>query len=86
MICSKILKTWNVERANLSELHSSYFQTANQLKSEGVSKLRARNDKIHAELEDLAIENNVKLTSFKKDGMVYYLIPRLNISVALVNK
>lgn len=86
---TKFNKKDKIERLDLTEAPDSYFQTSQQLMADGnkksLSKLRARNDKIHSELMELASNNNSKLKTYKNGNRVWYVVEGTNISISLVN-
>jgi len=83
----KITRSWKRSKLNMDDAPSSYMQTHNQIKKEdkGTSKLRTRNDRLHAELADLADLHNTKVTVFKVGNKIYYTVRGLGISVCLMN-
>lgn len=91
MVPSKYTKRQEIESLDMEGLPPTFFQSASDMLEEGrgISKLRNRNDKIHAELHDLANSyNGCKLTSYKVENGDYIVhhVAGLNISVKLVNK
>lgn len=79
------------ERLDMEGLPPSFFQSGSDILNEdrGISKLRHRNDKIHAELQDLSSQyQGSKLSVYKVENgnFIIYHIRGLDISVKLINQ
>ena len=76
-----------IEKPFTDDLPSSFKVDSSQLleNGKGVYKLRARNDVIHAELNEWAVEAKAKLHTQKHGDRIYYMMPDLGITVNLVN-
>lgn len=82
----KITRGWKIEPISL-DVPATYMDNHNQVKKEdkGLYKLKARNDKLHNELVDLAALYNSKVSTFKVGDRIIYTLKGLNITVSLVN-
>lgn len=90
---TKYNKRQKIERLDLEGLHPSFFSSASDIVSEdrGMSKLRHRNDKIHAELQDMISQEKYrgcKLVTYKENNGkdIVYHIRGCEIAVRLVNQ
>jgi len=87
MYSKKITRNWKTTKLDLFEIPPVFMQTSAQLKQsdKGLYKLRARNEKIYAELLDLAQDTGSKLIVTKGKNKVYYTVRSLGITVCLDN-
>lgn len=83
----KTVKNWKFEDLDISDLPSSFLEPYTQIKREdrGGYKLRARNDRIHAELSDYAIIHRSNVKTAKSGGRIFYTLGHLGVTVSLEN-
>lgn len=87
MMTRKITRGWKITPLDMSDAPNIYMQTHTQVKDEdkGMYKLRARNDKIHSELTDLANMHDTKILTNKVGNRVFYTVKNMGVTVCLVN-
>lgn len=87
MTSRKITRSWKNEPIDIKDAPSVYMSTHTQIKQEdkGLYKLRARNDKILAELSDWAHDAETRVQVNKVGNRIFYTVKDTGVTVSLVH-